>query len=541
MLYEGAQLLGESGKTYLAVSPLGQANVWAAVDSNDSSNIVVIKEPGEDDTRPGWPNFQNEMVIHELLKDCEGIRKQVDRIAPTRNGDPPMLVLEIFETTLWKARTKRPLSSQELKRVMKDALHGLSDVHAQGQVYADLKMPNIMVDGFNSDKPSDPSNISAKLGDLGIVMAPTTGKVQPVSYRAPEVYFKGAITSKADIWSWGLIYCHLLEAQTRFSKTGLYDDFDTGSGTMREREQAVKNAMSNDYDMQSDAYFRDSPLPPNDVRKNHGDQWQELRNRGLAEGEVDFLRWVMRADPRKRPSAQDILKSGWLDKDDAGVAAGFLPPMDGEGRASMEFDPRRSSAADVEAERRKTKAMLEADLPPNTTIVDAPTAWTGDMKSTTTPAVSLSTIPNETFAGPVSNTVSPSSAAVTTATTNGPIAMGGRTATTVQDAIEHAYPTRDTYKRQLSENSAVVGPPIGKKVYAPPTDMENVIHYNAPGSLGAMNADKAHEFTQGADFTTTEDTQARENVSSITTSLPSTRQERPGISTQNTGTFLSYR
>jgi hypothetical protein len=63
MLSEGARLVGESGKTYLAVSSLGQSNVWTAVEqSNDPKKpvqVVVIKEPGEIDTQPGWPSFQS--------------------------------------------------------------------------------------------------------------------------------------------------------------------------------------------------------------------------------------------------------------------------------------------------------------------------------------------------------------------------------------------------------------------------------------------------------------------------------------------------
>lgn len=337
MLSEGAELIGESGKTYLAVSPLGQANVWTAVDKNDTSSIVVIKEPGEDDTRPGWPSFQHEMVMHELLKDSDSIRKQVDRIPPTKAGDPPMLVLEIFETTLWSARAKRPFTTAELKSVCKDALVGLIDVHKQGLVYADLKMQNIMVDGFDSESSSNDTNLTATLGDLGIVMAPAHGKVQPVSYRAPEVYFKGEITSKADIWGWGLIYCHLLEARNRFSKTGLYDDLPTATGSMFEREQAVRSAISNDYKISDNAYYDDVPLPPKDDLTSKGDQWEELRRRGLEDGEVDFLRWVMRADPRKRPSAQQILACGWLDKDETEAAAGFQVPANGVGESSMEF------------------------------------------------------------------------------------------------------------------------------------------------------------------------------------------------------------
>lgn len=320
-LQEGDELTGEHGKTYLAVSPLGQSNVWTAVETGESK-VVVVKEPDAADASRGCPGFQNEMVMHELLKDSSGIRQQVDRIPATKPNDPPMLVLEIAATTLWGARTQRPFTLAEVKKTTKDALIGLHDVHAQGLVYADLKMQNVMLDGFDANA-TESKSVHASLGDLGIVSEPMKGTVQPVSYRAPEVYFKKDITSKADIWGWGLIYCHLLEARKRFEHTGLYDET---SGSLAKREDATSHAIANDHGLHSNVSYSGVPLPQNDKSKGAGDQWELLRSRGLEEGEVNFLRWVLKADPLHRPSAAQILQSGWLDKTDAEVARGFEPP-----------------------------------------------------------------------------------------------------------------------------------------------------------------------------------------------------------------------
>lgn len=322
-LSEGDELTGEHGKTYLAVSPLGQSNVWTAVETGHSK-VVVVKEPDANDASKGFPGFQNEMVMHELLKDSSGIRQQVDRIPGAKPNDPPMLVLEIAATTLWGARTQRPFTLAEAKKTTKDALIGLRDVHAQGLVYADLKMQNVMVDGFDPNATeSKTGELHASLGDLGIVSEPMKGTVQPVSYRAPEVYFKHDITSKADIWGWGLIYCHLLEARKRFEHTGLYDET---SGSIARREDATSHAIANDHGLHSDSTYSGVPLPHNDRAKGAGDQWDLLRRRGLEDGEVMFLHWVLKADPKERPSAVQILESGWLDKTDAEVAQGFQPP-----------------------------------------------------------------------------------------------------------------------------------------------------------------------------------------------------------------------
>jgi protein kinase len=342
-LSEGDELTGEHGKTYLAVSPLGQDNVWTAVETGNSK-VVVVKEPDAQDASRGYPAFQNEMVMHELLKDSSGIRQQVDRIPSTKPGDPPMLVLEITDTTLWGARTQRPFTLAELKSVTKDALIGLRQVHEQGLVYADLKMQNIMLDGFDGNaRESNMGDLHASLGDLGIVLEPMKGTVQPVSYRAPEVYFKHDVTPKADIWGWGLIYCHLLEARKRFDQTGLYDET---SGTVTQREAATAHAVANDYGLFSDKSYAGVPLPQNDKNIGAGDQWELLRRRGLEEGEVDFLKWVLRADPKERPSAAQIMETGWLDKTDAEVAQGFRPPGNGTRGSNMAFDSQRTGFAE---------------------------------------------------------------------------------------------------------------------------------------------------------------------------------------------------
>lgn len=510
MLLEGSELIGESGKKYLVVQSLGQSNVWVAVDSSDMSNIVVIKEPGADDPKP-WANFQNELVMHELFKESDGIRKQVDRIQPTRDGEPPMLVLEMFETTLWKARTKRPLSNLELKKVMKDALLGLKEVHDQGQVYADLKMPNILVDGFDPSKPSNPDKLQAKLGDLGIVMAPATGKVQPVSYRAPEVYFKGAITPKADIWSWALIYCHLLEAQTNFERTGHYDDFGVGDGSMQEREAVVKHAMANDYEMQSEPYFRNGPLPPNDKSHNHGDQWERLRNKGLPEGEVDFLRWVLRADPRKRPSADDILETGWLDKDEEGVAAGFSPPLDAKGQASMEFDPRRSSPGEVQVEQERNRELSQE--PTDTSSLVSSTTPKPVMPRSTSSLVRTSNEP-------------------TSSSEAAPATFVAKTMGAVHDALDQMYPTRGKAKRELSQESTETS--AGKRAHPAPKRADEELR---SAEVSKVTYADIHRSSQPPLSAHTAD--SGEKVIKYTAPGPASVQ-RPSISTTNTGTLLSY-
>lgn len=308
---EGKELVGENGQRYLLVQAMGQPNVWIAVDAATQEKLYIVKQPNDDDNQPGWPRFQHEMIMHELFKEHDAIRPQIDRIPPTSHADPPKLVLELLQTTLWDARRKREFSEAELKQIMRQILLGLQEVHEQGLVYADLKMENILLSNFTPSTSSNPStpDITAKLGDLGIVMSPMRGTVQPLAYRAPEVYFRQEITPAADIWSWGLIYCQLLEAQASFHNTGLYDELLQGKNTsFVQKELSVRRAIAEDFNLGGMQYYNGCGLA---VSGQNGAQWEELARKGVQDGDVAFLKWVLNPVPGARPMAGDILKSGW--------------------------------------------------------------------------------------------------------------------------------------------------------------------------------------------------------------------------------------
>jgi len=315
---EGKELVGENGQRYLLVQAMGQPNVWIAVDAATQEKLYIVKQPSDDDdAAPGWPRFQHEMVMHEMFKDHDAIRPQIDRIPPTSRADPPKLVLELLQTTLWDARRKREFSDGELKQIMRQILLGLKEVHDNGLVYADLKMENILLSGFepkaaNNDNNNNNINITAKLGDLGIVMSPIKGTVQPIAYRAPEVYFRQEISPAADIWSWGVIYCQLLEAQASFHQTGLYDDLVLGRASFVQKELSVRRAIATDFDLCRVPYYDACALPYPGAGARAGTQWEALLRKGVGADELAFLQWVLHPVPSERPGAQQILESGWL-------------------------------------------------------------------------------------------------------------------------------------------------------------------------------------------------------------------------------------
>ncbi|KAI5194407.1 kinase-like protein [Aureobasidium subglaciale] len=551
MLSEGTTLVGESGKKYLTVSSLGQSNVWTAVEQSKDPNkpvqVVVIKEPGEIDTEPGWPSFQNEMVMHQVFKDSPGIRQQIDRIPPTEAGGPPMIVLEITETTLWIARTKRPMSLAEIKTVAKDVLIGLRDVHAKGLVYADLKPQNIMVDGFNAESEEKDDHLKATLGDLGLVMEPMNGKVQPISYRAPEVYLKGDITSRVDVWGWALIYCHLLEARTRFSKTGLYDDLETKNGGMAEREEAVKSALMNDYKLQNDPVYGNVPLPQNDPSKHKGDQWELLRQRGLEEGEVDFLRWVLKADPYQRPTVNQILESGWLDKtSEEVVGKGFTPPQ----FEHLEYDPKRATPVEFAAQERQEASNNQQDQ--------------GQYFSQTRPAltekryrsaedevpVKKMYMPDDSLTAPAEKQQQQQQAGPATSALPSQSVQTGSSAVqpTSFENVESSSalqptPFKDvgTYFQETSAPASFGGnSTVQSSMAATPFKSVDTTESTAIPTQFTSSTTSNMDPSQFTDVNTINDKSAPVQFININENNQSTTAQRPGLNKNNTGTFLSY-
>ncbi|KAI4728409.1 kinase-like protein [Aureobasidium sp. EXF-10728] len=550
MISEGARLIGESGKSYLAVSPLGQSNVWTAVEQSKDSNkpvqVVVIKEPGEVDTQPGWPSFQNEMVMHEVFKDSPAIRQQVDRIPPTKAGDPPMIVLEITETTLWIARTKRPMSLAEIKTVAKDVLVGLRDVHAAGLVYADLKPQNIMVDGFNAESEEKDDHLKAKLGDLGLVMEPMNGKVQPITYRAPEVYLKGDITSRVDVWGWALIYCHLLEARTRFSKTGLYDDLETKNGGMAEREDAVKSALMNDYKLQNEPVYGNVPLPANDPSKHKGDQWEVLRQRGLEDGEVDFLRWVLKADPYQRPTVNQILESGWLDKSAEEVAAGFTPPE----FEHLEYDPKRATPDEFAAQERQEAHNNEQDKgqyfrQPAQQARPVMSEKRFHSAEDEVPVKKMY-VPGDSLTAPAEQQqTGPASAAITTQPSQ---TSSSAIQPTSFESVETSSTLQPTPFKDVGSYFQDTAAPVSfsgngftqSTVAATPSKSVDTTESKFLPSPFASTTESKVVPTQFTDVNAISDASAPVPFKNVTQSTQSTTQ-RPPLNTTNTGTFLSYK
>lgn len=262
------------------------------------------------------------------------------------------------------------MSRGEIVAIMKGILQGLAEIHDQGLVYGDLKMENVMISGFDVGCAGDGSALEVKIGDLGTVSYPSIGTLQPLAYRAPEVYFRKEITPAADIWSAGLVYSHLVEAQSKFSETGIYDGLTSPSSTMDQRVNAVEKQMTKDFDLRNTDYYKGCDLPSRSETPTTGNHWAERGHGKLA---TNFLDRVMKADPRDRPTARAILESYWFKDGGLDDALGIYAEND-------VHDGAADSTADLAVRPAGANAALSSASPNVVDVLPLKAARTSSLK-----------------------------------------------------------------------------------------------------------------------------------------------------------------
>jgi hypothetical protein len=148
------RVVAQSGRTYRIVSPLVNSapgispHVWKAVDDRDSSKEFVAKQPNHhDEGSQKWSLFQHEVDMQNLFQTSPFIRQMTD-FAPATDTRKPIMLLEAFEKSLWSARTRRSLTPEEIKWIMKAILLGIWTIHREGLVYSGKNPPFLEI--FNA-------------------------------------------------------------------------------------------------------------------------------------------------------------------------------------------------------------------------------------------------------------------------------------------------------------------------------------------------------------------------------------------------------
>ncbi|KAM5431293.1 mitogen-activated protein kinase kinase kinase [Microsporum canis] len=310
------RLVGRSGMAYALTEPLYprfsnglNPHVWKATSLTGNNVVVKLRR----DAAQSAAEFQKEVSQCQRFKGAAHIRQLLDVIkdeTPSKDFDRGM-VLEWLPETLWDVRENGRLTKFGLagiRKIMRDALEGIEELHAEGVIHLDIKAQNILLNGT-----------SAKLFDLGSTWAaspPSTGVAQPMPYRSPEILFGLRWSKEVDIWGWAMVYLHMIQAYLRPDIWGLYDRLpdESTADTTQIYEERVRVDVFHDFKLYNIPFFeqcKDS-WPELDPEREEVTIRSILEYLQFPEEDIHLLERVMVPEPKARPTAKDILRQGWI-------------------------------------------------------------------------------------------------------------------------------------------------------------------------------------------------------------------------------------
>ena len=148
-------------------------------------------------------------------------------------------------------------------------------IHEKEIVHSDIKPSNIFLTKKNN----------IKLGDFGIFKKIMNFDEKKL-YGAPELIKKNEYTTKADIWSLGVTFCHLMTLEYPFEgkdKDEIYESISKGI-----KNKKILNQEKSNYN--------------DEILKRYSKEF------------LDLIDEMMSLDPDKRPSADEILKKKITEK-----------------------------------------------------------------------------------------------------------------------------------------------------------------------------------------------------------------------------------
>jgi len=167
--------------------------------------------------------------------------------------------------------TRDPYTEEQAVRIVESLLSAVAYMHEHNIVHRDLKYENIMF--VNSKPDSEIKIIDFGLSKKFLPDQRLRDGVGTIYTMAPEV-LKSNYTSKADVWSVGVLSYMLLSSQMPFYG--------------RKRREIVKKISKSTYD------FR-------------GRRWATISSQAK-----DFVMELLRRDPAERPTAEEARKALWV-------------------------------------------------------------------------------------------------------------------------------------------------------------------------------------------------------------------------------------
>ncbi len=262
------------------------------------------------------------------------------------------MVLEFLDKNLYEASCEQQLERQDVKRAVKSALEALTVLHNNKRAHTGQSQVTILVNYFYISTKGDditdikPDNLLAnfgsgksqfgdiKLGDLGDSVSEdvstNTGQhiISAPIYRAPEVMLNVPWTTAVDIWSLGatvsaliltLNACLLIiKAICYLLRRHIFVPNDVGPGdegfpflVLMLQNKYFGPFPEKFYQLLDDEGAEVLRYVSNECNGDTG-LFSKASPEKIRPEDKDFICYLMRPDPRDRPSSDEALTHPWF-------------------------------------------------------------------------------------------------------------------------------------------------------------------------------------------------------------------------------------
>ena len=179
---------------------------------------------------------------------------------------------ELFDEILARAKSNNYYSEKMVATIFKQIVSGITYCHENNICHRDLKPENIIF--THKDDETSLKIIDFGLSTIFEKNKKMTSSIGTIYYMAPEV-FLGKYTEKCDVWSLGVLLFILISGRPPFRGE---NDFET------------MNSIIND-----------------EINFTKWTGWKKISDECK-----DLIKKILVKDPKKCPSAQELLKEKWL-------------------------------------------------------------------------------------------------------------------------------------------------------------------------------------------------------------------------------------